>query len=131
MIEILSSVRNIGEKLFLKFQLFDRATGKRVFCTVRDQNNAIIFPRFELPFLQDGFYEETDKVMPDRPEIKAFFEVTESDGITDADYFYVYSLYTLPIVSETESLRGSIALGNNKLTGIIKEHKLTGKLKCD
>ena len=88
-------IRDVGEKLFIKFQLFDRAENKRVFATVRDQNNAIIYPRFELPLLQTGFYEETDKVMPDRPEIKAFFEVTEPDGNTDAGYFYVYTVFSI------------------------------------
>lgn len=88
-------IRDVGEKLYVKFQLFDKADNKRVFATVRDQNNVVVYPRFELPLLQDGFYEETDKVMIDRPEIKAFFEVTELDGSTDAGYFFTYDVFSM------------------------------------
>lgn len=128
--------RSVGENLFIKFSSLDKVEGLRVFVEVIDQENAVVFPRFELPEIRDRFFQERTLLMPARPQIVALFYTTLADGITDAGLGFLHDTYDLRVVGggdssapsdeligiiENESLVGSIQTLENELIGVLDE----------
>ena len=117
-----------GSKLNLRLQLTNGAVDKRVFVELRDQENSLIEPEFEINHAQFGMYREQLKTMPNKSQVVASFRVTEQDGLTDADYDRVYDVYSLSLVEDlivNNSGSGSVS---GDLEGEVFETILEGEI---
>lgn len=113
-------IKKLGDKLFLSLQLFNGPEGanNRVFCTLRDNDNTLWAPTFEIAHEFNGFFKEEVQTMPPVQVLFAFFEVRESDGVTvSLEHGYITQRYDRDFAGEQiQSLRpisGSIVANIN------------------
>ena len=81
----------VGDTLVLEAVLFDREASlpKRVFVDIRNTDNTLREPRFEIFHTAEGRFLDITRTMPDVVEFAAFYYVYEADGTTQDNSYGV------------------------------------------
>lgn len=122
-------IKKLNDKLYLSLQLYNGPDGSlnRVFVDLKDQDQNSIASDIELTHTSNGFFTESDELMPSVTALFAFFRVTEADGITiSCDHAYHAQRYERDFTGElVQSLRPIAAtiigeVSNSNIVGDIQ-----------
>lgn len=103
----MSEVRLEGAKLYLTAMLGDgslNVSRTKVFVELRDEANALIKAKFEIPHVLNGKYQESTEVMTSDSKLTVDFFITELDGVTPSvlyDPNHVTEVYLKDVVGAT------------------------------
>ena len=119
----------VGEKIPLTLQLecFDSGLTYYVLAVVKDDDGVLV-QNVALTPQGDGYFQDKNLEMPDRPFLSSRYEVYLDAGFTTrADYCESYDLFTK---DETET-GGPVTLSESFLVGEMADGDLLGEMAAD